>query len=269
MHFTRFWFGRHGAYVALPCKTLRRESAGDARYIDGPAARVFQGHARLQFDIGRSHLGSLKSYGDFQAALWRAHFLTAQSSLRVISKISTIVSSMSVYRTVRCSGMRAVLLTCASQILAVTLYTSGELPKLVQPRRSVRGIVARFVRAWPTKPVFYCELFVAPTRPPPERFLTVRSKRDYPSLTWIMHRLCPGVTIDSDSLPLEAPATRALVLYLRRYTRPSWWRASFELALTAGLLFASWFVMWISLGIGYWLTLLIALPAAGFLSACS
>jgi omega-6 fatty acid desaturase (delta-12 desaturase) len=80
-----------------------------------------------------------------------------------------------------------------------------------------------------------------------------------------MRGLCPGVTIDSDSLPLDAPATGSLIHYLRRYTRPSWWRASFELTMTAGLLFASWFVMWISLGIGYWLTLLIALPVAGFL----
>jgi len=100
-------------------------------------------------------------------------FLTAQSSLRVISTISTTYFQISVYWTLPLGYARAVFLTCGSQILAVTLYTSGELPKLVQPRRSVRGIVARFVRAWPTQPVFYCELFVAPTRPSPGRFLIV------------------------------------------------------------------------------------------------
>ena len=56
-----------------------------------------------------------------------------------------------------------------------------------------------------------------------------------------------------------------LIQDLTRYSRPSWSRASFELVMTVGLLIASWFPMWLSLGVGYWLTLLIAIPAAGFL----
>jgi omega-6 fatty acid desaturase (delta-12 desaturase) len=39
----------------------------------------------------------------------------------------------------------------------------------------------------------------------------------------------------------------------------------FELAVTAGSLLLSWVMMWWSIGIGYWLTLLLALPTAGFL----
>ena len=42
-------------------------------------------------------------------------------------------------------------------------------------------------------------------------------------------------------------------------------RALAELALTAAPFTALWLAMWLSLGQGYWLTLLLALPAAGFL----
>ena len=35
--------------------------------------------------------------------------------------------------------------------------------------------------------------------------------------------------------------------------------------MTVNLLIASWFAMWMSLGVGYWLTLLIAFPSPGFL----
>ncbi|HEV2650979.1 MAG TPA: fatty acid desaturase [Rhizomicrobium sp.] len=50
-----------------------------------------------------------------------------------------------------------------------------------------------------------------------------------------------------------------------RYREASRGRASFELGLTAGLLVLNWFLMWLSLDVGYWLTLLLAVPAAGFL----
>jgi omega-6 fatty acid desaturase (delta-12 desaturase) len=50
-----------------------------------------------------------------------------------------------------------------------------------------------------------------------------------------------------------------------RYREPSLWRASFELGVTAGALLLGWGLMWLSLGIGYWLTLLLAIPTAGFL----
>ena len=42
-------------------------------------------------------------------------------------------------------------------------------------------------------------------------------------------------------------------------------RALAELALTAAPFGALWLAMWLSLSQGYWLTLLLALPAAGFL----
>ncbi len=50
-----------------------------------------------------------------------------------------------------------------------------------------------------------------------------------------------------------------------RYREPSAWRSLFELAISAGALAILWTAMWFSLDIGYWLTLLIAIPAAGFL----
>ena len=54
---------------------------------------------------------------------------------------------------------------------------------------------------------------------------------------------------------------RALAPY--REARPR--RASAELALTAAAFTTLWLAMWLSLGQGYWLTVLLALPAAGFL----
>lgn len=62
-----------------------------------------------------------------------------------------------------------------------------------------------------------------------------------------------------------APNARALIRSLLQYRRPSGWRAVFELSVTAGALLASWSLMWLSLDVGYWLTLLLALPTAGFL----
>jgi omega-6 fatty acid desaturase (delta-12 desaturase) len=61
---------------------------------------------------------------------------------------------------------------------------------------------------------------------------------------------------------LDAPA---LVKSLVRYRDPSWRRAVLELAVTVGSLSLGWTLMWRSIGIGYWLTLLLALPTAGFL----
>ena len=62
-----------------------------------------------------------------------------------------------------------------------------------------------------------------------------------------------------------APPSRSLAQDLAHYRDANWSRAAFELAVTAGLLIASWVAMWFSLGVGYWLTLLLAVPAAGFL----
>ncbi len=52
---------------------------------------------------------------------------------------------------------------------------------------------------------------------------------------------------------------------LSGYREPSPRRSSFELAITTGAFCLVWLAMWAALGLGYWLTLLLAIPAAGFL----
>ena len=52
---------------------------------------------------------------------------------------------------------------------------------------------------------------------------------------------------------------------LSRYRGPNEFRAVFELGGTTFALIFSWVLMWLSLDVGYWLTLLLAIPAAGFL----
>src|SRR5262249_40696354 len=52
---------------------------------------------------------------------------------------------------------------------------------------------------------------------------------------------------------------------LLRYCEPSVRRALFELAVTAIPLVVLWVLMLLSLKVGYWLTLLLAVPAAGFM----
>ena len=59
--------------------------------------------------------------------------------------------------------------------------------------------------------------------------------------------------------------TSALVRDLVRYREPRASRALFELAVTVGALLLSWVLMLLSLKVGYWLTLLLAVPTAGFL----
>lgn len=52
---------------------------------------------------------------------------------------------------------------------------------------------------------------------------------------------------------------------LLRYCQPSARRAVFETGVTVVPLVALWILMWLSLDVGYWLTLLLAIPAGGFL----
>jgi omega-6 fatty acid desaturase (delta-12 desaturase) len=61
------------------------------------------------------------------------------------------------------------------------------------------------------------------------------------------------------------PDVRGLVRSFVRYREPNLRRALFELGVTAGALLLCWGLMWFSLAIGYWLTLLLAVPTAGFL----
>ena len=58
---------------------------------------------------------------------------------------------------------------------------------------------------------------------------------------------------------------RDLALNLNRYRDPDPRRSALELTLTAGAFALCWLLMWMTLEFGYWLTLLMALPAAGFL----
>ena len=52
---------------------------------------------------------------------------------------------------------------------------------------------------------------------------------------------------------------------LLRYCEPNARRSIFEVGITAVPLVLLWAAMWWSLDVGYWLTLLLALPAAGFM----
>jgi omega-6 fatty acid desaturase (delta-12 desaturase) len=52
---------------------------------------------------------------------------------------------------------------------------------------------------------------------------------------------------------------------LANYREPSQVRSILELSLTAACFAGSWLLMWLALGVGYWLSLLLAVPAAGFL----
>src|SRR6266536_3176464 len=68
--------------------------------------------------------------------------------------------------------------------------------------------------------------------------------------------------------PLLTPVAldaRDLTPILARYRAPSPMRSIVELVMTAGPLILLWFLMWATLDLGYWLCLLLAVPAAGFL----
>jgi omega-6 fatty acid desaturase (delta-12 desaturase) len=67
---------------------------------------------------------------------------------------------------------------------------------------------------------------------------------------------------NSDAIRSEA---RTLAQYAAAYREPSHVRSIFELVVTVGALVAFWIAMWLSLDVGYWLTLILAVPAAGFL----
>jgi acyl-lipid omega-6 desaturase (Delta-12 desaturase) len=52
---------------------------------------------------------------------------------------------------------------------------------------------------------------------------------------------------------------------LAKYREPSQTRSLVELITTAGAFAASWLLIWAALGLGYWLSLFLSVPAAGFL----
>jgi omega-6 fatty acid desaturase (delta-12 desaturase) len=61
------------------------------------------------------------------------------------------------------------------------------------------------------------------------------------------------------------PEIPGLAGTLMRYREPSSKRSLFELGVTVAALAGSWLLMWLSLDVGYWLTLVLAVPAAGLL----
>ncbi|MGI9385008.1 MAG: fatty acid desaturase [Methyloligellaceae bacterium] len=63
----------------------------------------------------------------------------------------------------------------------------------------------------------------------------------------------------------SVPDARKLAEDLAPYRRPSRARSLFELAITIGLFVLLWLFMWASLDLGYWICLLLSVPAAGFL----
>jgi len=63
----------------------------------------------------------------------------------------------------------------------------------------------------------------------------------------------------------QAVTTRNWNLILKNYREPDTPRSIFELLITAGAFVLFWVLMWITLQISYFLTLLLALPTAGFL----
>lgn len=65
--------------------------------------------------------------------------------------------------------------------------------------------------------------------------------------------------------PAAARSAREWASLLSRYREPSAGRSAAELAITTGAFCLAWALMWATLGFGYGLTLLLALPAAGLL----
>jgi acyl-lipid omega-6 desaturase (Delta-12 desaturase) len=59
--------------------------------------------------------------------------------------------------------------------------------------------------------------------------------------------------------------SRALAQSLAGYREPNCARSIFEIVITVLPLVLLWLLMWASLEIGYWLCLLLSVPAAGFL----
>jgi omega-6 fatty acid desaturase (delta-12 desaturase) len=71
---------------------------------------------------------------------------------------------------------------------------------------------------------------------------------------------------DQNAISVPCPSeARGWTQILARYRIPSPVRSIVELAITAGPLVLLWVLMWATLDLNYWLCLLLAVPAAGFL----
>ena len=70
----------------------------------------------------------------------------------------------------------------------------------------------------------------------------------------------------SAALPSEPPDARSWAEILTRYCEPNHARSIVEIAITLGPLVTLWVLAWVGYYLGFWwLSLLIAVPAAGFL----
>src|SRR6185436_8634379 len=72
-----------------------------------------------------------------------------------------------------------------------------------------------------------------------------------------------GIPVSSQIGPMLRPSE--LSRSLMNYCEPSTRRALFEMTVTLIPLLLLWLMMWLSLDVGYWLTLFLAVPAAGFM----
>jgi acyl-lipid omega-6 desaturase (Delta-12 desaturase) len=63
----------------------------------------------------------------------------------------------------------------------------------------------------------------------------------------------------------DAPNSRLLIKELAAYREPDSWRSLFELAITVVPFLAMWVLIWAAVDAGYWMGLLLAVPAAGLL----
>jgi omega-6 fatty acid desaturase (delta-12 desaturase) len=69
----------------------------------------------------------------------------------------------------------------------------------------------------------------------------------------------------SETLGAASHFARKLAGSLARYREPNQLRSVSEVLLTFGAFALLWFAMWATLGLGYWVSLLLSVPAAGFL----
>ncbi len=71
--------------------------------------------------------------------------------------------------------------------------------------------------------------------------------------------------MDHDNAATPAVDARAWTKILAHYHEPHAGRSVLEIAITVVPLVGLWVLAWLALGVSYWLSLLIAIPAAGFL----
>jgi len=72
----------------------------------------------------------------------------------------------------------------------------------------------------------------------------------------------------SGKMPAQITAAqdaRGWLQNLAPYQTPNLGRSIFEIAITAGLFIACWVLMWLFLGVSYWISFALTLPAAGLL----